>query len=287
MTTPALNSPSLHQAMTRKKSSPLPAILLAVGMLAAIGFAIFGYLESQRTEQVVVLVRDVPYGQRIRAEDLGTVELPLHRPVQLAGISRPEAIIGQYAARNLATNDLAQPTMLMAEPPTQPVYPNGERLMENMVPMPFSVEALGPVSFRDLVNIGYSDPSGDPTLCDAQREAMATGRPTRLTGAGEASDPDAAGTFRPYACRLLNSVRVLWIDGGTAYLELTPYQAQALRALQVAGLQLWGERYGIASDELPAFDRLDAGQITVPAMLAPAPTPLPREVEAEAEVGDE
>jgi hypothetical protein len=272
MATIAPNTPTLNQAMTKKKANPLPAILLGVGLLAAIGFAILGYLESQKTEQVVVLVRDVPYGQRISAEDVGLVELPLHRPVQLAGLTRDGAVVGQYAARNLAANDLAQPTMLMAEPPTQPVYPNGEQLTANMVPMPFSVAALGPVGHRDLVNIGYSDPSGDPALCDETRQALANERPSTLTAVG-----DAAVAYRPYACRLLSSVRVLWIDGGVAYLELTPYQAQAIWALQAAGLQLWGERYGVTSDPLPAFDRLDAGQLSVDALLAPVPTPLPRE----------
>lgn len=276
MTTLAPNTaPSLHQAMTRKKANPLPAILLALGMLTALGFAIFGYLESQRSEEVVVLIRDVPYGQRIRAEDLGVVELPLHRPLQLAGITRPEAVIGQYAARNLATNDLAQPTMLMLEPPTQPVYPNGERLSENMVPMPFSVAALGPVHYRDLVNIGYSDPSGDPALCATQRQAFASSLPIEVAGS------EAQANNRPYACRLLSSVRVLWIDGGTAYLELTPYQAQAIRALEVGGLQLWGERYGVTSDSLPSFERLDAEQLSVPALLAPVPTPQPRSDDGE------
>jgi hypothetical protein len=270
-------TPTLNQAMSRKKANPLPALLLGVGLLAALGFAILGYLESQKTEPVVVLVRDVPFGQRITAEDVGLVELPLHRPVQVAGLTREGAVVGQYAARNLAVNDLAQPSMLMAAPPTQPVYPNGEQLTPNMVPMPFSVAALGPVSYRDLVNLGYSDPSGDPALCDATQQALASDRPTTLPTGG---DPAA---YRPYACRMLSAVRVLWIDGKTAYLELTPYQAQAIWALQAAGLQLWGERYGVTSDPLPAFDRLDAGQLRVDALLAPVEPPQPRAEDAEAD----
>jgi hypothetical protein len=40
---------------------------------------------------------------------------------------------------------------------------------------------------------------------------------------------------------------------------------------------MWGERYGIASDPLPAFNRLDFGQVNTDELLAPVPTPQPRE----------
>jgi hypothetical protein len=64
---------------------------------------------------------------------------------------------------------------------------------------------------------------------------------------------------------LLQRVKVLYVDKGTsvAYLQITPYQAHTIWALQAAGVQLWGERYGATSDELPAMDRLDASQITL------------------------
>ncbi|NTU80087.1 MAG: flagellar biosynthesis protein FlgA [Chloroflexales bacterium] len=269
-TTPS--TPTLGQALTRKRANPLPALLLAVGLIATVGFAILGYLESQRTEALVVLTRDIPYGQQIAAEDVSTVELPLHRPAQLAGLSDPAAVVGQYAARSLGVNDLAQPGMLMPAPPTQPVYPNGEQLGVNMVPVPFSVAALGPVSHHDRVNLGFTDATGDPALCDAAMSAAAGAEPTPQSPSS-ASGP----ALRPYACRLISSVRVLWIDGGVAYLEMTPYQAQAIWAVQAAGVQLWGERYGITSDPLPAFDRLDLGQVNSEELLAPAPTPMPRE----------
>ncbi|HMQ30878.1 MAG TPA: SAF domain-containing protein [Chloroflexaceae bacterium] len=268
----APHTPTLGQALARKKANPLPALLLALGVIAAVAFAALGYLESQRTEAVVLLARDVPYGQQIVAEDVVTVALPLHRPTQLIGIADPAAVVGRYAARNLGADDLLHPAMLMAAPPAQPVYPNGEELGVNMVPAPFSVAALGPVTYRDRVNIGFSDPTGDPALCDAARGAAASKAPTRLT-------PQTPGgqALRPYACRFLSHVRVLWVDGGVAHLELTPYQAQSLWAMQAAGVQLWGERYGVASDPLPAFDRLDFGQVNTEELLAPAPAPLPRE----------
>lgn len=265
------STPTLGQALARKRANPLPALLLTLGLIIAVGFATLGYLESRRTEQVLVLARDVPYGRQVTAEDLATIELPLHRPAQLAGVGDPAAAVGQYAARNLGANDLVQPTMLMAAPPTQPVYPNGEQLAVNMVPVPFSVAALGPVTHYDRVNIGFTDATGDPALCDAVKGADAGEQPTALS-------PQQAGmSLRPYACRLLSYVRVLWIDGDVAYLELTPYQAQAIWAMQAAGVQMWGERFGVASDPLPAFERLDFGQVNAEELLAPAPTPLPRE----------
>lgn len=272
MTAPTPHSRTpLSQALARKNGSPLPAILIVVGLLAAIGFALFGYLESQRTEPVVVLTHDVPYGQQLRADDLGTIELPLHRPAQLAGISSQSAIIGQYAARNLGTNDLVQPTMLMAEPPTQPVYPNGEQLTVNMVPLPFSTITVGPITFRDRINLGFNDPSGDPALCDQALSAAGGKQPTLKVPQTSAVQP------RAYACRLLSAVRVLYVDTeqGVAYLELSPYQAHTVWALQAAGLQLWGERYGITSEPLGVLNRLDIGQVNHEDLTKPVPTAQP------------
>ncbi|MEI7771473.1 MAG: SAF domain-containing protein [Chloroflexales bacterium] len=261
-TTPAATP--LGQALAHKRASPLPTIILAVGLIAAIALASLGFLESRKTEAVVILARDVPYGQQIAAEDLGSVELPLHRPAQLAGVAGPTAAIGQYAARNLGANDLLQPAMLMAQPPTQPVYPNGEALAPNMVPLPFATATVGPISYRDRLNIGFSDPSGAPDLCDRARAAAGGSRP--------AATQLATAQARAFACRLLSSVRVLYVDegAGVAYLELTPYQAHTVWALQAAGLQLWGERYGTTSAPLEGLDRLDIGQITLDALEAPA-----------------
>ncbi|NJN14854.1 MAG: flagellar biosynthesis protein FlgA [Oscillochloris sp.] len=268
-TLPTSSSTPLSQAFARKKSNPLPAIILAVGLLSAIGFAVLGYLESRRTEAVVILAHDIPYGAQISADDLGVIELPLHRPTQLQGIADPQTIVGQYAARNLGTNDVVQPAMLMPQPPTQPVYPNGEALAPNMVPVPFSTATIGPINFRDRVNIGFNDPTGDPTLCDAALSAAGGNEPTMIAAQNSPLQP------RPYACRLLSSVRVLYVDDGAgiAYLELSPYQSHTIWALQSAGLQLWGERYGVGSDDLGALHRLDIGQVNYEQLTAPVTTP--------------
>lgn len=256
MTSIGSSTPTLNQALARRRGTPIATLLLIVGIVGMTLLAILGYTEVQRTEQIIVLVRDVTFGQQIVEQDLGFVVVPANRPSQLTGISDRQQVVGTYASRNLTANDLVQPTMLMSAPAGQPIYPNGEQLALNMVPFPFTITTLGPVTYQDRVNIGYSDPSGDPDLCRVTHD--------RGVPASEQAIKDRSGSsigYRPYTCRLLSSVRILWIDAGIAYLEVTPYQAQALRALQAAGLTLWGERYGASSDPLPVFDRLDAGQL--------------------------
>ena len=250
-------SQPIGQALTPKKSSLAPVLLLVLGIIIALGAAGYGYFESRRTETALVAVRAVPFGQQISADDLGTIELPLHRPIQLAGIGDASAVVGRWAAREIGPNDLLQPSMLLNRAPDQPVYPSGQQLDKDTVPVPFSTTTIGPLTARDLVNVGYNAASGDAQLCRAN--------------GGDASSPPAPGQNaddaphgRPFACRLLQRVKVLYVDDGKelAYLQMTPYQSHTIWALQAAGVQLWGERYGATSDELPAMDRLDASQIT-------------------------
>jgi hypothetical protein len=264
----------LSQALSRKRSNALPILLLGLGLIAAIAFAALGFLESRRTESVLVVVRPVPFGQQIVAEDLGSIALPLHRPTQLAGMADPGLAVGKYAAHDLHADAVVQPTMLLDAPPEQPVFPNGQALASNMVPLPFATLSIGPLTAHDRVNLGFSDRTGSPDLCDQAKQAAAGAKPT-IAPMTQAAQP------RPFACRLLSSVRVLYVDdsAGVAYLELTPFQAHTVRALQAAGLELWGERYGRGSEILPALERLDIGQVSVEQLNAP--------VEAPAEDADE
>lgn len=60
-----------------------------------------------------------------------------------------------------------------------------------------------------------------------------------------------------FACTgFTGSVKVLYVDEEKelAYPQMTPYQSHTIWALQAAGVQLWGERYGASSDELPAME---------------------------------
>jgi SAF domain len=253
----SLNQP-LSQALNPKKSNLLPALLLVLGLIIALSAAAYGYLESRRTEAVLIAVRDVPFGQQITADDLGTIELPLHRPTQVTGIGDPALVIGKWAGRQIGQSDLLQPSMLLDTAPDQPVYPSGQKLDKDTVPVPFSTTTIGPLTFHDLVNIGYNVTSGDPQLCLSNGGTVQTTVPVSAPTSG-----DDQAQARPFACRLLQRVKVLYVDDGkgVAYLQLTPYQSHVIWALQAAGVSMWGERYGASSDELPAMDRLDAGQV--------------------------
>ena len=259
----------LSQALSRKRSSALPALLLGLGLIAAVAFAALGFVESRRTEPVVVIIRAVPFGQQIVADDLSTLALPLHRPAQLAGVADPAIAVGKYAAHDLRPDAIVQPGMLLDAPPDQPVFPNGQALTPNMVPLPFATVSIGPLTAHDRVNVGFSDRAGSPDLCDQAKRAAAGEKPTVVAPLSPLAQP------RPFACRLLSSVRVLYVDPAAevAYLELSPFQAHTIRALQAAGLELWGERYGISSDELPALTRLDIGQVSVEQLTAPVAPP--------------
>lgn len=270
----------LATALSPQRSRTVPLLVLLLTVLAALGAAIYGYLEQRRTERVLIAVRPVAYGQPITADDLGTIEVAYHRPAQLAGIADPALVIGTYAARAWTPNDLLQPAMLLATKPTTPVYPSGEALAPGLVAATFSTATVGPLTADDTLNIGFLDPSGDRDRCVvAGGSALVPDAATSpravddATGAGAPIDtgaPDAAGTVpEPYACRLLSNAPVLHVDteAQLAYLALTPPQALALRSVQAAQLALWGERYGAESPALPALDRLDPAEIS-PAILA-------------------
>ena len=256
-------SQPLGQVLNPKKSTLLPSLLLIVGLVVALGAAAYGYFESRRTETVIIAVRSIPFGQQLSADDLGTIELPLHRPTQLAGIADPNQIVGRWAAREIGANDLLQPNMLLQSAPDQPTYPSGQKLDKDSVPIPFSTATIGPLTEHDLVNIGYNAISGDPQLCVANGGEVSSITPETTPTGAASTDTVTMPQGRPFACRLLQRVKVLWVDAdkGVAYLQMTPYQAHTIWALQAAQLQLWGERYGSSSDELPAMDRLDAAQI--------------------------
>lgn len=267
---PTLNGP-IGTALTPKRSRAVPILLVILTVLTALGAATYGYLEQRRTEQVLVVVRPVAYGQPVTADDLGTIEVAYHRPAQLTGVADPQQVIGRYAARAWTLGDLVQPAMVLDQKPTVPVYPSGEQLAPGMVATAFSTVGVGPLTPDDTLNVGFLDPTGDVDRCVvAGGQAVTT--PSGAAAAGRADGagaPEAAAeTLEPYACRLLSNSEVLHVDAEAqvAYLALTPPQALALRSLQAAQLVVWGERYGSESPVLPPLDRLDPAQIS-PALL--------------------
>jgi hypothetical protein len=232
---------TLSQAASLKpRFQRLPQLLILLGMLICLGMAAWSYYEVTRQEPVVVLIRSVAAGQQIQAADLGTVQLSRYRPAELVGIGDPQLAIGQWATRQLQPNDLLQASMIQATPPDRPTYPNGRMLEPGMVAFPFPLAGVGPLHDHDRLNIGFS--ASNPALCQ---------NPTAGDSAGSGA----------YACRFLSGISILYIDQEVAYIQLHPYQAHALRALQANGANLWGERYGSTSPTLPTLDRLSGEQI--------------------------
>ncbi len=251
------------QAIAPTKRNVAPTLLLLVGLIVLALGAAFGYYQQTRTEQVLILLRPLVHGQQITSEDVGTIEVPLHRPQQLAGMTNAAAVVGKYASGDARPNDLVQPALLLDKKPEQPVYPSGEELKQGMVVLPFATATIGPVTNDDVINIGFNDPTGDPTRC---KNAGSSGG-AKTPSVGTDGQPQA------YACRLITSVNVLHVDGGIAYVELPPETAHTLWALQAAGLGTWGERYGIGSTPLEPMDRLDFGQVNPDMVTIPVQIP--------------
>lgn len=258
-----------------RRLNVLATALVVIGVVVAAGAGVYGYHESRRVENVVIALRPITYGRQIVADDLGVVEVPYYRPKQLAGITDVGQVIGRYAARDIGVNDLLQPSMITPDPPDTPVYPNGRPLRRNMVPTAFALANVGPITDRDFLNIGFI--AADPALCDR----------TRADAPLDAPPPPPppmveTGQGRAYACRWMSKTPILYIDGDVAYLELTPAQAHALRALQAAGVALWAERYGATSEPLQFLDRLDASQV----LLYDLARPVTETLRTEPFVGD-
>jgi len=275
-----VSNQALSQAVTPRRSRFWPTVLLVASVVFMIVMAVVGFLQLARTERVIILVRPVAYGQPITADDLATVEVSRHRPQQLAGVGDPRLAIGKYAARALAPDDLLQPSMLLEAPPARPVYPSGEELGAEMVAVPFSTETTGPITNTDVLNIGFYDQSGDARRCvdPSERTPQAVAAPplNEQPAIDSADVPGAAPSTgapagQPYACRLLVNINVLHVDEpeATAYLELTPYQAQAMRAVQAAELPLYAERSTAGLAELQPLTRLDPSQLARQALLTP------------------
>lgn len=240
----AQTSQSIAQGLTPKKSSWVGQLLLLVGIVVALTAAGYGLLQSSAQDQVLVAVRDIPYGQQIAAADVKIIALPKHRAAELQGIPNAGLVVGNWAGRTIHAGDVVQPQAVAASDMAQPVYPNGILLPSDHVAVPFEINAVGPITDRDVLNIGVS--GQDATVCSGTQSVVA---------------PDVAAV--PFACRVFDRIRILYIDvdTGTAFLAMTPYQAQAYRAYQASGVTIWAERYGAASRMLPILDRLDVNAI--------------------------
>lgn len=246
-------SQQLAQGLRPAKSAWFGQALLVIGILVALLAATYGWTQRSAQEPVVLAARDIPMGRLISIDDLKIIELQVYRSVDVAGFQNTGLVAGQWAGRNIFAGDIVQPASLSAAAPDVPIYPNGRSLEKNMVAVPFAIQSLGPITERDVINIGIS--SRDIDVCPSLPE--------------QAVLPDSEDSS--YACRIMERIPILYIDPETttAYLAMTPYQAQALQAVQVAGVVVWAERYGTTSDGLSIMTRLDATSID-PGLMRPA-----------------
>jgi len=263
MSTPSAQTQRTTGVVPRSKRGRVTGIIaLIVGIVILSAAGVYGYIESRRVESVIIAARDIPFGRLITPDDLAVIDVPYYRPEPLRGFTSPDMVVGKYAARDMKANDLLNASMITDMPPDTPVYPNGRQLQRNMVPVPFSLENVGPINDSDRLNIGFI--SSDPALCDRARADVPLGSvlppPPPLVVTESAPG---------YACRLMSGVEILYIDGDIAYLHLTPAQAITLRALQARNVQFWAERYGQTSDPLLYMERMDASQAVVPELTRP------------------
>ena len=220
-----LSHEPLGQVLNPK--SNVAAAAAGTGADHRLSAATYGYIESRRTEQVIIAVRYVPYGQLISADDLGTIELPLHRPAS-SPVSVTRTIVGTWAARGIGPNDLLQATMLLDTiAPDQPVYPSGQKLERTPYhsvldrdhrpadPSRFRERRLQRDQWRSrrcVANGGMVSARRATARRNDDRDAA--GRPVRLPPAGARQ-----GTVGRHGKNV-------------AYLQMTPYQAHTIWALQ-------------------------------------------------------
>ncbi len=261
--------------LTPRKSSRswiLP-LLLVVGSLVVIGLGLYMTIVGNRSELVLVWARPVVAGQQISDEDITTMALPINRPEQLQTLKGSSNIIGMWATRSTGTGELVTAQQLSAEAPTTPYYPNGAKLPENMVALPFSLQSVGPIDDHDTVNISFVDTTGDPQRCSALG-----GQSAQATALPNTPSADTQGNPLPITCRLLPQVPVLYVDQGDkiAYLAVTPYQSQVVYTLSaLETVQLYGERYGTTSSPLPYMTLLTPSSIDADLLTGPVSETTP------------
>jgi len=227
-------------------------ILFTTGIIIAAAAAVIGYRESLRSETILVAARPIMHGALIDAADLRPITLPTYRPAAVRGIGDPSHVIGHYARRDIAADELMRPSMIATQSPAQPAYAGGIVLQPGYVPFPLPRTTLGTLAAGDRVNIGFTARDGQP--CGATVPPIGT----------------------PFACRLFNEMIVLEIADDVVYVALTPYQAQAAWSLAATDVMWWGERTGPLDSHMPLPIYLEASAIdweymvqTTPPMNAP------------------
>ena len=105
-------------------------------MLAALGGLVVAWMVAAAggRADVVLLVRDVPYGQMLMTEDLTVTAVAVDTPVATVPADALATVVGQIAASDLVAGSLLSPGQVSADVPPGP----GEVL----IPMPVPADRL-------------------------------------------------------------------------------------------------------------------------------------------------
>lgn len=138
-------------------------------MLAALGGLVVAWMVSAAggRADVLVVAREVPYGQVITADDLGVAAVAVDALVHTVPASERSAIVGQVAASNLVAGSLLADGQVTSDAPPGP----GEVL----VPMPVRSDRLPAGGLRagdrvlvvDAPSVGADPSQVSPATFDA------------------------------------------------------------------------------------------------------------------------
>ncbi|WP_308014176.1 SAF domain-containing protein [Streptantibioticus parmotrematis] len=166
-------------------------IALSVALIAGGGLAgALLYAASGHRSSVVVVVKDVPVGGQITADDLGQASIALDPRVKAVSASKERVLVGQRAAVDLKAGSLLSPSQVTRQSlmgpsqqlvgvslkpsqlPASPLSP-GEHVVIVSTPDPDTISGTG-----KPVAASGSTPTLDATVVAVGKPAVATGQIT-------------------------------------------------------------------------------------------------------------
>lgn len=134
----------------------LALIVLAAALAGGLGLLYW----NGRTETAYLTREPLARYQQIREDDLVAVSLPRSRPAEFQVVSDKAALVGLYAAQDLAAGALLSPGMVVIEPPALRTFTTGKELPAGLRGYPLTLATdLGSVlSDADLVDLVMVNP---------------------------------------------------------------------------------------------------------------------------------
>jgi len=180
---------------------------------AAIGGNILVYSSLSEREPVVQVVRDVPAGERLRADMMRTVDADVDDSVNVVAGDRLDDLIGQYARVRLVSGSLMTAESVQAAPLVDP----GNAVVAIRVP-----EGSLPVGLRERVPVQLVLPAAEPTGEPASVQGVVVALPSQpdsvlgtLSLSVELAVADATVVAAADDVRVVLSAPDLEADGGS------------------------------------------------------------------------